>query len=775
MSRNADRSLTYRIQLSSNRTKQWYKLQLEEEKRQREDNVQRTILADQSEELPLYERMGGLTVYRDGVLYLQSPALGETMETPEVPQSIWWSVNFSTGTAGLQNISLNRAILSTNETNNDYIVRYFTFGSTNTKLYNRDGTLVKNMSPSWISYLAQTIISFIRKDGTTIKTYNFRNLNNRMDYLNTINFTNASIMPRIATTSNRVYSVLPVGYLNTALVSPPPNGPKLEILDDSNSVIANITTDVSGGNANRFDSALLIYSAAGDYITNVSMRTRDLSDNNANSIAIRGLNTFSDGSVILCGDFNTQQIVFFNAADVSMGQLTLPIRKTAGTNNNRDIFMAAFDTGGALRYYNYIRSTNQNVGQNEIDTAITIDTADNVYIIGSYINSFIPPAGTSLMQFFAKNKSSTSLSSNILYDTSGYTFNGDLNNTCNFSTANLFITKYNYNGDFQWFTPMGTNTTDLSGDVSYDIKTTSNGIILSILYAGTPGSPSGTLLLYQGKTSAQRDTSGVVFRSVPLSNTSLYNNVIMKYNFDGTGSWVKSISGDIHFGNQTANVHPIKIVVDSSNNIYNICSLQGSVQFPNARVLNIGVGSSVTPLGATFFPSSGSNPFITSFDNSGNLLWNGIINTTGPGGSTYCYNALSTSTNSLILLCNSFSNTTFSIYNSSSSLISSQAITLTNTGSPYLLIYKVLSNGSSLEYILSDSTTALNIRVNNGISIDSNDNIYVTGELFSSAPSIGQTMNLRNQSGNIVATITKRDTTTYEYFTVKIPASFTQE
>jgi hypothetical protein len=379
------------------------------------------------------------------------------------------------------------------------------------------------------------------------------------------------------------------------------------------------------------------------------------------------------------------------------------------------------------------------------------------------------------MQFFAKNKSSTSLSSNILYDTSGYTFNGDLNNTCNFSTANLFITKYNYNGDFQWFTPMGTNTTDLSGDVSYDIKTTSNGIILSILYAGTPSSPSGTLLLYQGKTSAQRDTSGVVFRSVPLSNTSLYNNVIMKYNFDGTGSWVKSISGDIHFGNQTANVHPIKIVVDSSNNIYNICSLQGSVQFPNARVLNIGVGSSVTPLGATFSPSSGSNPFITSFDNSGNLLWNGIINTTSPGGSTYCYNALSTSTNSLILLCNSFSNTTFSIYNSSSSLISSQAITLTNTGSPYLLIYKVLSNGSSLEYILSDSTTALNIRVNNGISIDSNDNIYVTGELFSSAPSIGQTMNLRNQSGNIVATITKRDTTTYEYFTVKIPASFTQE
>lgn len=85
MSGNADRSLTYRIQLASNRTKQWYKLQLEEERRRQQDIVRRPILADPSEERPLYERMGSLAVYRDGVLYLEAPALGLVEITPIGP------------------------------------------------------------------------------------------------------------------------------------------------------------------------------------------------------------------------------------------------------------------------------------------------------------------------------------------------------------------------------------------------------------------------------------------------------------------------------------------------------------------------------------------------------------------------------------------------------------------------------------------------------------------------------------------------------------------
>jgi hypothetical protein len=67
------------------------------------------------------------------------------------------------------------------------------------------------------------------------------------------------------------------------------------------------------------------------------------------------------------------------------------------------------------------------------------------------------------------------------------------------------------------------------------------------------------------------------------------------------------------------------------------------------------------------------------------------------------------------------------------------------------------------------------MRVNNGLTVDSSNNVYVTGELYSQTPAIGQTMDLVNQDGNTVATVTKRSVHQYEYFTVKIPASFTQE
>ena len=775
MSGNADRSLTYQIQLASNRTNQLYKVRLEEEKRQYGNIVKRPILSDSSAALQLNQTIGSLNVYQNGTLYMEAPSLVEEPSIIEVPQSIAWSANFATDLP-YHFLTTNRTILSTNETNSNYTIRYFTYGSRNTKLYNRDGVVVKDLSSSWLSYIGESIISFTSNDGNTIKTYHFRNLNNRLDYLNTRNFTNSSITSRIALSKNRVYNVIPCAYLNTALALPPPNGPRMQILDDSDNVIANITADVSGGNTERFDSALLIYSVSGDYITNVSMRTRDLSDNNANNIAIRGINTFSDGSVILCGDFNTQQIVFFNAADVSMGQLTLPVRKIPGTSNNRDIFMAAFDTSGALRYYNYIRSSSPFSGQNEFAGTLTVDTADNVYMVGTYFNQAGGPSTQTLMQFFAKNKSSTVPSSNILYDTSGYNFLGIPNNSCNFSSPTLFVTKYNYNGDFQWFATMASHPNDISGDLPYQIKSTSNGVIVSMLYSGSIGGSSGNLSIYQGKTSAQRGISGEIFCSAPLSNTTLFNNVIVKYNFNGTGAWAKSISGDIFFVSQLLSYHPVNLIVDSSNNIYNICSLQGSPHFPNARLLNLEPGGNFTPVGSTISPSPGSNPYITSLDNAGNLRWNGIINTTGPGVGTYCFNAVTTTKNEIVLLCNVFSDTLLSIYNASGSLINTQVITLPTQGTAYLLVYKISTDGATIKYILSQSTSTTRIRVNNGISIDSNDNIYITGELFNNSLVADQTMNLVNQSGNTVVTITRRGSVSqYEYFTVKIPASFIQE
>lgn len=784
MSGAGENSLTWRIRLASNRTKRWYKLQLNEEKRLHDANVERPILADPSEELPLYERMGALDIYRNGVLYLNGPVLA-VAETPVIPPSdpIWWVTNFATNSAadGDEITSFNLIINSTNQTNMNYTARFISYEIQSSQFYNRNGLLIKDMSGSTFLLSLESLLTFTSNDGKNLKLLHFRGSINGLYNMGTVNFTRQSILTRIALSANRSYGALFYHYRDGV-----PDTSSLQILDTSDNILGQITSDISGGASSRYDSALIISDQNGNYITNASMRTTDLSDNNAgNSIAIRGINTFSDDSVILAGDFSTQEISFFSANNTLMDKLTLPVRKTNGSGNNRDIFMASFNSSGALRYYNYIRSTNQNVGQNEIDTSIAVDASDNTYMVGTFINSFVSPANTSLLQFFAKNKSSITPSSNIVYDTSGYAFNSDPNNSCNFNSSSVFLTKYNYSGDFQWFAPMGTNSTDLSGDVAYHAKTTTTGIVLSMLYASTVGSPSSTLNIYNGKTSAQRNTPGVTFRFVPLLNTSLFNNVIIKYNSDGTGSWVKQIRGDIYYAGPTSgpsitNIgHPIPLVTDSSNNIYNVCSVTGSPTYNNVQLWNIGASGANSQIGITLGPSSGSNPYIVSLSDSGALNWYGLINTTSGGGGTYCFNTVTTSQNELVLLCNTFSTSVLSIYGSTGPVIKTQTLSGLTAGVPYLLIYKLSSNGTgpgtTIKYIISQSTNTMNIRINNAMSIDSSNNLYITGELNSTAPAIGQTMNLINQDAAVVATVTKRSAYQYEYFTVKIPASFIQE
>ena len=774
MSGNANRSLTDRIRMASNRTNYWYKLQLEEEKRRHPDNVERPILADPSEERVLYERMGSLAIYRDGVLYLAPPTLSivdtSGAPIPPTPESIWWVTNFTTPTDGFNINGSNITINSTNETNNLYTIRLFTYLNKATYLYNRDGTLLKDLSASTFGTTLESLLTFTTNDGNTMKLLHFRGARNGIYNMQTPNFTRSSMTPRIALSANRIYSVLFYNRQNTDISSS-----TLQILDISDNVLDQITSNVLGSAAStRFDTALIITDQNGNYITNASMRTTDLSDNNAgNSIAVRGINTFSDGSVIVAGDFSTQQIVFYNAADVSMGQLTIPVRKTNGQNNNRDIFMAAFRTDGTLRYYNYIRSTNINPGQNEFDSSIAIDSANNAYIVGTFIN-----AGTDRMQFFAKNTSLTPLT-DVVYDTSGFQFAGNPANNCNFSTNMVFVSKYDYSGDFQWFAPIGTNNTDLSGDVSYLTRTTSTGVVLSMLYASTPGSASSTLNIYNGKTVAQGNTPGVIFRFVPLLATTLYNNLIIKYDFNGNGVWVKQIRGDVFYGSIGGIQTSIPLVVDGSNNIYNVCSIQG-----NASLWDIG-SSGNSQINNTLSLGGGSNPYIISLSDSGNLNWYATIIKGPTSPETYAYWSRVTTNNELLVLFKATGGFTLNIYNSTNVLISTQVINFSANGPNNLLLLKISSDGNSVSYIKSVLTAPLDpnfVNINNGISLDSSNNVYITGELQINGtllnppiPAIGQTMDLVNQDGNTVATVTKRSANQYEYFTVKIPASFTQE
>jgi hypothetical protein len=746
--------------------------------------------------------MGSLAVYRDGVLYLNAPELGgvvaiDTSGTPvpPTPESIWWVSNFETLPGSYRIITSNILIDSTNETNTNYTIRYFTYNNPSSFFYNRDGSLLKDLNISSINGRPQTVLTFTSNDGKSMKLLLFKGALNGLYNSPTPNFTFASITPRIAVSATRTYSSLFYAGFDPSAV---PNAKNLQILDISDNILGQITNDVSGVASTRFDSALIITDQNGNYITNVSMRTRDLSDNNAgNSIAVRGINTFSNGSVILAGDFSTQQIVFFDAADVSMEQLTVPVRKTFGATNNRDIFMVSFDTTGVLQYYNYIRTESTAPNANEIDSSVAVDSADNAYIVGT-INNPISNTGPPLfqiiynkLQFFAKNTSSLTTPSNVVYDTSGFAYGGNPSNNCNFSANNVFITKYNYNGDFQWFAPMG-NANDLSGDVSYHVRTTSTGVVLSMIYNSTMTNPGERqMTIYNGHTIAQRNTPGVAFRRLDLSGTPLSNNIIIKYNPDGTGAWVKQIQGNLYTAGPTSGSSitsigsALPLVVDNSNNIYNVSSYEGSGSYPTVSVWDIvDIAGTRTKVSAPsdVQPGSTSHPYIVSFTDSGVLRWYAAMFVGGGGGGTFCFNTRTNSENELLLLCIQQSVVDFRIYNSGGQFLPSTIINVTNGGQPHVALYKIQSDGTApgttIKYIISNPaqiTSDFNVRVNNGISVDASDNVYITGELNSVFPAIGQTLDLINQDGATVATITKRSANQYEYFTVKIPASFTQE
>ena len=780
MSGNADRSLTYRIQLASNRTKQWYKLQLEEEKRRREDNVQRPLLADPSEELPLYERMGSLAVYRGGILYLNAPELGgviaiDTSGTPvpPTPESIWWVTNFDSS-GGSYNITSgnNIGIVSPNETNSNYTIRIFTYNNPQSYFYNRDGLLLKDLNASTTGGIPESLLTFTSNDGKSMKLLHFKGAFNGVYNLNTVNFTNASITPRIALSSTRTYTAL---FYHTRNTIPATN--KLQILDISDNLLAQVSNDVSGALTTRFDSALIITDQNGNYITNASMRTRDLSDNLANnSIAVRGINTFSDGSVIVAGDFSTQQIVFYNAADVSMGQLTIPVRKTNGAGNNRDIFMAAFRTDGTLRYYNYIRSTNfGTTTANEISSHVEVDAANNYYIIGTIANPSFP----NLVQIFDVSKSSVTPSTNIVYDTSGTLPGGAPSNNLNTDVPIGFVAKYDFNGNFQWFAPTFMNLPDISGDASYLGKAVGNDLVISSFFLRGTGAAI-PLFIINGQTSAQRGTPYIGFTNLQLINSSLINNFIVKYNgTNGQVQWVKHIRADFNLS-VSANGSSLPLVVDSLNNIYSVCCVYSST----AEIWDVsGIPPVGTQLGATINTGSGSTPIITSFSSAGALNWYAVLNRNSGAPGTYAYWSRATTNNELLVLFRSTTQSTLEIYNSAGVQISSTSIDFLANGPNRILLLKISSDGNTVSYIKSIMPTTpidfggSNVSVNNGISIDSANNVYITGELQiqGPAPAIGQSFDFVNQDDAIVATMTKRSANQYEYFTVKIPASFTQE
>ena len=131
-----------------------------------------------------------------------------------------------------------------------------------------------------------------------------------------------------------------------------------------------------------------------------------------------------------------------------------------------------------------------------------------------------------------------------------------------------------------------------------------------------------------------------------------------------------------------------------------------------------------------------------------------------------------TSTGEFVALIQYYTQLTLNLYNSSGTLITRRTIPKSSASSlSAILILKINNAGTDIQYIRS--TGIYQFSCNNGLSIDSNNNVYAT--INDPTVLFGTNVNFGNESSTTIASVSRINSsgTLNELATIKIPASFT--
>jgi hypothetical protein len=349
------------------------------------------------------------------------------------------------------------------------------------------------------------------------------------------------------------------------------------------------------------------------------MKTTVGTDNEAGSAVA----TDKSGNVYVVGYFSSSSIVF--------GTTTLT---NAGTN--ADFFIVKYNNTGIVQWA-------KAAGGSGWDGAVDIicDTTGNVYVTG-YFNS---PA--------------------IVFGTT------TLTNAGTSTTGDIFILKYDANGNVLWADTGGGN----GGGGGNGICIDKGG---NVIVTGSFYSPALT------------PTTMITFGTFSLTNTSGQTIFIVKYDPAGNVIWANSPSPGMVMANDVS--------TDAIGNIFVTGWFYGSpVVFGTSTLTNAGT----------------SDAFLLKCDASGNTLWCRSL-----GGNYEDYgNGISTD-----MVGNVYVTGTFS-----SSSLAFATTTLTN-GTSNNYAYFIAKYDSSGNVVWAKSTSTPAAGDGSGISTDMSGNIYVTGQ-----------------------------------------------
>lgn len=418
----------------------------------------------------------------------------------------------------------------------------------------------------------------------------------------------------------------------------------------------------------------------------------------------QSITTDSSGNVYVTGDFASDSIAF--------GTTTL-INDSAGYP---DMYVVKYDASGNVLWAKSAGGSDYDRGYD-----ISTDVSGNVYVVGYFQSSSITFGSITLTNAGYKNmyvvkydafgnvmwaKSaggngddsslgiSTDASSNV-YVTGNFssptiTFGSYTLTNNNAGYADMYVVKYDANGNVLWAKRVGGSNYDTGSDICIDV--------------------SGNVYL-----TGHFGSSSITFGSITLTNTNLGSEdmFVVKYDASGNVLWAKSAGGmNSDYG--------IGISTDISGNVY----VTGGFQSP-----------SIT-FGSTTFTNAGiCDMYVVKYDGSGNVLW---AKSTSSATSTDAGHSISTDVLGNVYVTGYFQ----------SSSITFGSITLTNAHSGWeeMYVVKYTTEGGVL---WARSAGGSVHDSGNGISADAFGNVYVTGGFNSPTLTFGAVTLTKSGANNM--------------------------
>jgi len=379
--------------------------------------------------------------------------------------------------------------------------------------------------------------------------------------------------------------------------------------------------------------------------------------------------TDSEGNIILVGRYRGDT-TFYNVS----GNTAVASEYVLNDPGSEKTFVAKYNSNGICQWVTRFANREQ-------INSIAMDTADNIYLAGTYGSS--SPAE--------------------LYDVDGISQTLSAFQLDSIGSVNGLLAKYNKNGISQWITRVGdTNNVNITF-TNIDIDSDNNLCILGLYDSG-----SNTIETY--------DVSGntAIVSSYYLTSGVENSYFIVKYNSNGLTQWITR-----HSGNDA--LSSVNITTDNSNNIF-------IIGYSTATSITFFDVNGTTDISSSFVlnKTSQTETYIAKYNNSGICQFVTKIATTD-ANDVYGYNIDVDSSNN-IYVNGDYYTAEVQVYDASGTSTVLSEYFLNGAGYSYIVSYNNNGQARWITKLGNENGSFLA-----QLTVSQRNNIFVSGEFAQSS------------------------------------------